>query len=78
MDRTPEKAWEAKAVLGKALNDGETVILDSFGFDANAGGDTLIFKIGDDTLSVSPFWLDDCNIVDGPMFDEELDDEDES
>jgi hypothetical protein len=74
MDLTPENPWEAKAVLVNALADGKVVTLDSFGCDANLGGDTLIFKIGDShTLTVSPFWLDDINIDEGPWLDEETD-----
>jgi hypothetical protein len=72
MDLTPENPWEAKAVLVKALEDGKVVTLDSLDEVSNLCCDELlVFKIGEDTLKVAAFWLDDINIDEGPLLDEE-------
>lgn len=52
-----------KEILRQSLASGKTVRLTGFGYNANLGGETLIFDIDGDSLIVSPFFLEDANTV---------------
>lgn len=56
------KPHNAKRILRDAISNQQPIVLKQFGYNSNLGGETLIFQIGEnDTLEVSPFWLEDEN-----------------
>ena len=52
----------AKQILRDAISDDKKITLLQFGYDANLGGETMIFEVGEDRLEAGIFYLDDANI----------------
>lgn len=65
---------EAAQRITSALENGEDVRLVGKGFDANLGGNTLIFRIGEERIEFSAMYLDDSFVEDMDL----AEDEDES
>lgn len=55
---------DGKNILRDAITAGKVILLKQFGYNANLGGETIIFQVGLDTLEVGIGYLgDDVSLI---------------